>query len=62
MPFYRAPSVRAAGTRGHGIGLALIARVAWAHQGRVELLPRAQGTHLRVTLPLWNALGNVKGE
>src|SRR5262249_19172723 len=32
-PFYRAAAVRAQGTGGHGIGLSLIARVAWRHGG-----------------------------
>jgi signal transduction histidine kinase len=55
MPFYRAAAVRAGGTGGHGIGLSLIARVAWSHGGQAQLLEQAVGTHLSVRLPLWNS-------
>jgi signal transduction histidine kinase len=50
-PFYRSSAARASGTTGHGLGLALIAAVARRHHGRAEFLERAQGAHLRVTLP-----------
>ncbi|MEY4510251.1 MAG: hypothetical protein RLZZ450_2373, partial [Pseudomonadota bacterium] len=49
VPFYRSPEARASGASGHGIGLSLIARVAWQHDGKVELVERAHGTHLSVT-------------
>ncbi|MEY4509766.1 MAG: hypothetical protein RLZZ450_1888, partial [Pseudomonadota bacterium] len=55
VPFYRSPEARASGASGHGIGLSLIARVAWQHDGKVELVERAHGTHLSVTLPTWHA-------
>jgi len=54
MPFYRSAAARAGGASGHGIGLALIARVAWLHNGQVQLLDRTRGTHLSVTLPAWD--------
>jgi two-component system OmpR family sensor kinase len=53
QPFYRSPSARAGGASGHGIGLSLIARVAWVHGGRAEFVDRARGAALRVHLPLW---------
>ncbi|HEX5658556.1 MAG TPA: HAMP domain-containing sensor histidine kinase [Polyangiales bacterium] len=53
QPFYRSPSVRAGATRGHGIGLSLIARVAWVHGGRAKFVDRPRGAALRVYLPLW---------
>jgi len=51
--FYRAAGTRAAGTPGHGVGLALIAHIARAHGGsaRFEDVPR--GASLRVELPRW---------
>jgi signal transduction histidine kinase len=52
-PFYRTPEARALGAGGHGIGLALIARVAWVHGGRAEFVERPRGACLRVYLPLW---------
>ncbi len=53
QPFYRSPSARAGGASGHGVGLALIARVAWVHGGRAEFVDRPRGAALRVYLPLW---------
>ncbi len=55
-PFYRAASVRASKAGGHGMGLPLIARVAWVHNGRAQFLDSARGAHLRVELPLWTPL------
>ncbi len=52
-PFYRTPGARSEGTPGHGVGLALIARVAWAHNGSAELLDTRRGAHLRVRIPTW---------
>lgn len=37
---------------GHGLGLPMVARIAWAHQGRLELLPRSGGGLIaRLELP-----------
>lgn len=52
-PFYRAPSTRAGGAHGHGLGLALIARVAFRHGGQAQFLERDVGAHLRIRLPCW---------
>ncbi|MET0341715.1 MAG: HAMP domain-containing sensor histidine kinase [Polyangiales bacterium] len=53
-PFYRAASVRAQGTGGHGIGLSLIARVAWRHGGSAAFIEADDGAHLRVLIPMWH--------
>ena len=50
-PFYRSPSVRASSAQGHGLGLSLIARVAFRHRGTARFVDRAQGAQLRVLLP-----------
>jgi signal transduction histidine kinase len=50
-PFYRSAIVRARGTKGHGLGLALIASVARRHAGSAEFLSTEQGAHLRIRLP-----------
>lgn len=52
-PFFRAPSSRAGGTPGHGIGLALVAHIASAHGGSASLVDATKGAHLRVWLPAW---------
>lgn len=49
-PFYRVPGTRAPGT---GIGLATVARIVSAHDGRVEVHSEVgRGTAMRVTLPM----------
>ncbi|GAA4557819.1 HAMP domain-containing sensor histidine kinase [Pseudonocardia xishanensis] len=40
------------GRRRYGIGLALVAEIAAAHDGRVELVPATTGAHFRLTLPV----------
>lgn len=57
-PFFRSGSARAAGTAGHGMGLALIAAVAQAHRGTAEFLPAEHGAHLCVRMPLWTQEAN----
>ncbi len=52
-PFHRGARHRSAAVPGHGIGLALIARVAEAHGGQARFLEVDRGAHLRVRLPLW---------
>jgi len=46
--FYR---VLGTGSEGSGLGLAIVREIAEVHHGRVELLPSARGTWLRVSLP-----------
>ena len=46
--FYR---VLGTGSEGSGLGLAIVREIAEVHHGRVELLPSARGTLLRVSLP-----------
>lgn len=50
-PFFRTRSARASGTRGHGIGLALIAHVAAVHGGTARFLTKDRGTCLAIELP-----------
>lgn len=47
-PFFRE---RADAAPGHGLGLALVLKIAAVHGGQVELLDAAPGTRLVVTLP-----------
>ena len=58
-PFFRTPASRASALPGHGVGLALVAQIATAHEGRAELVdPPAggPGVCLRVRLPAWRGL------
>ena len=50
-PFFRTPASRASGTRGHGIGLSLIAHVCAVHGGTARFEPRERGTCLVLELP-----------
>lgn len=52
-PFYRSAQVRAGAVQGHGLGLALIARVARIHGGEARFVPAARGATLAVRLPAW---------
>lgn len=54
-PFYRSQAARGAGIKGHGIGLALIAHVARIHGGSAHFVDRAEGSLLRIDLPLWKS-------
>jgi len=49
--FYRAPQT-APGIEGHGLGLALVARIVALHQGTLEITSEpGQGTTVRIALP-----------
>lgn len=50
-PFFRTRATRASGTRGHGLGLSLIAHVSAVHGGTAYFEARPRGTCLKVTLP-----------
>ncbi|MET0595408.1 MAG: HAMP domain-containing sensor histidine kinase [Polyangiaceae bacterium] len=59
-PFFRTPASRGANTPGHGVGLALVARIAGAHGGAAEFVdvgPGERGARLRVVLPGWSPRG-----
>lgn len=50
-PFYRGERQPQGAARGTGIGLSIVHEYIVAHGGRIELLPRRQGTHFRIELP-----------
>jgi signal transduction histidine kinase len=55
-PFFRTPASRGENTPGHGVGLALVARIAAAHEGAAEFVDVGSGesgARLRVVLPGW---------
>ncbi|AKV00476.1 putative two component system response sensor kinase membrane-associated protein PhoR [Labilithrix luteola] len=61
LPFFRTPGSRASDTSGHGIGLALVAEIATAHQGSATFVDvpatdpsGRRGARLRITLPAWS--------
>jgi two-component system sensor histidine kinase MprB len=54
-PFYRSAHARAA-TRGHGLGLAIIAHAVAAHGGRARFADVARGAKLCIVLPRWREL------
>lgn len=63
-PFFRSAAVRAQGAKGHGVGLALVARIANAHRGAVRFVdpePGAVGARLRVELPAWAPVSSRGG-
>ncbi len=69
-PFYRTSDSRARNTPGHGIGLALIAQIAAAHDGEARFVGRqdaSRGAHasrgacLRISLPGWVASPSEEG-
>ena len=55
--FYRSAQARAGSTRGHGVGLALVAHVARLHGATVGFEEVGKGATLRVVLPVWRAEG-----
>ena len=50
QPFFRG-NATATSSKGHGVGLAVVAQVAEIHQGRVTVQSSAQGTTFTVELP-----------
>lgn len=52
--FYRSASARADGVPGHGVGLALVARIARAHGGEAAFEDVPRGARLVVRLPRWS--------
>jgi two-component system sensor histidine kinase GlrK len=50
-PFYRGERQPQGAPRGTGIGLSIVHEYIVAHGGRIELLPRRQGAHIRIELP-----------
>jgi two-component system OmpR family sensor kinase len=55
--FYRSADARAGAVRGHGVGLALVARIAAAHGGSAAFADVPEGARLVVTLPRWAPRG-----
>ena len=51
-PFYQGVRQMAGARNGNGIGLSIVREYIAAHHGRVLLLPRPAGAHLRIELPL----------
>ena len=51
--FYRSAGARADGVRGHGVGLALVARIARAHGGSAAFEDAPTGARLVLRLPRW---------
>lgn len=51
--FYRSAGARAEGVRGHGVGLALVARIAKAHGGSAAFEDAPSGARLVLRLPRW---------
>lgn len=45
--------------RGSGLGLAIVRKIVDAHDGRIDMASRPNGTAFRVTLPVVSADGNV---
>jgi len=41
--------------QGSGLGLAIVRKIVDAHDGRIDILSGAKGTHFRVTLPVSGA-------
>lgn len=59
--FFRTPEARGANTRGHGVGLALVARIAAAHRGTAVFVDPPDGKGgacFRLTLPRWEEEAN----
>ena len=55
-PFKRLGAERTGSENGHGLGLSIVAAVAAAHDGTLELNPRPQGgLRVQITLPTANA-------
>jgi len=53
--FYRSAGARAEGVQGHGVGLALVARIARAHGGDAAFEDTPRGARLVMRLPRWAA-------
>jgi hypothetical protein len=52
QPFKRLGHDRTESQNGHGLGLSIVAAVAAAHNGRLDLHPRAEGgLRVQITLP-----------
>lgn len=60
-PFVRTAGARASGTPGHGVGLALIRRVAQLHGGTATLSHADGQTRLRMELSLWGPSTSTPG-